>query len=218
MARRPGGRRRLRLKLWQEALALAVVVAAVLWGIHASGWLNGNVTQTQDPSAVAAALTAVRTGRCPAEPPKDQATDVYGTGDVLEPLTANRLLLCGYAYWASNGTRTVQRTSRVITDQATINGFRSALNALPTPPGGTYECPNDTGSAALEIFTDGGHEVELLQAVTGCQSVTNGVREGWVGTSQVGGELIRLLPPSFCTDAWRDSCSWLSQGSRTPQP
>ncbi|MEY9940029.1 hypothetical protein [Streptacidiphilus sp. MAP5-3] len=206
--RRPGGRRRL--KLWPEALAVAVALVAVLWALDATGWFSADAhSQTQDPTAVAAALTAVRTGHCPSQEPQepqDQATDVTGTRDVLEPLAANRLLLCGYANLSSNGVRRIRVTSRVITDQATISGFRSALNALPTPSGGTYECPDDTGSAALEIFTDGSHEVELLQGMTGCQMVTNGFRDGWVGTSWAGLDLMKLMPPTFCTAVWRGSC------------
>ncbi|WP_037605799.1 hypothetical protein [Streptacidiphilus rugosus] len=182
----------------RRATATALAVAALLTGCG----LGGPQSQTTDRTAVAAALTAVRTGHCPAQPPDLQATDVTGTGDTLEPLVSDRLLLCGYGRPPGAPNGRVLLASAALTDRTTIEGFRVALDGLGKPPGGNWSCPGATGAGVLEIFTDGRREVELDQDLSGCQEVTNGVRDGWVGTSDLASRVLRLMPRSFCAAIW----------------
>jgi hypothetical protein len=159
-------------------------------------------TATHDRAAVDAALRTVRIARCPAASPVLRASDVSGTGSSLEPLVPNRLLLCGY-YGPFIDDRTERVTAQaLVTNQAALDRFRTSLNKLGGAPSGLISCPNDTEASVLEIFTDGIHEVELVQGMTGCQRVDNGNRLGWVGTSDVGYAVMGLLPATFCTAVW----------------
>ncbi|WP_438289768.1 hypothetical protein [Streptomyces sp. HUAS TT7] len=157
----------------------------------------GCATETPDD----AALEAVRTTRCPVAPPalKTGGADDRGS---LEPLAANRLLLCGYSTQDLNERGATPRQA-LVTDQAVLQRLRTSLNRLGEPPSGPVNCPADTGGKVLEIFSDGHHAIELVQKLTGCQEVGNGHRDGRVGNSDVGTIVMGLLPTGFCREVWR---------------
>ncbi|MDI5972847.1 hypothetical protein POF50_026475 [Streptomyces sp. SL13] len=179
----------------------AAWIACVLTiGVAVAGCDTEPSTATHDRAAVAAALKAVRTSRCPASLPTRQARDVGG--DSLEPLVADRLLLCGYADVGIDHRTEHIRGRALVTDRGQLDRFRAALDKLGKPPGGAVSCSDDVGGFVLEIFTDGVHEVELTQSLTGCQEVSNGERDGRVGTSDVGTTVMALLPARFCQALW----------------
>lgn len=168
---------------------LALVTAA-------AGCSTAPSAAAPDHAAARAALQAVRSARCPAASPAHAAGDVSGSGS-LEPLVPKRLLLCGYSTVHLNGRPRTATAHALVTDTATLTRIRTSLNKLGPPPGGTVNCPNDTGSHVLEIFTDGAHEVELVQTMSGCEEVSDGSRVGWVGTSDLRAAVMELLlPPS----------------------
>lgn len=175
-------------------------VSSAVMAVMAVAGCSGPSTATHDPSAVRTALRAVRADLCPYQFPSREASDVHGRS--LEPLAANRLLVCGYAQQEVRGGIQDLQVRALITDGKAISRFRTSLNRLDNPPGGEHHCPAVTGAAALEIFTDGVHEVELRESLTGCQTVTNGSRTGWIGASNVGTTVMGWLPATFYCAVW----------------
>jgi hypothetical protein len=82
-----------------------------------------------------------------------------------------------------------------ITSHAVIDRLRTILNGLRPPASGTYNCPNDTGGAVLEIFSAGEQAVEIDEPLTGCQFVTNGQRTGQAADSALRTTVLSLLSP-----------------------
>jgi hypothetical protein len=170
------------------AVVGAVALAALLTGcgrVHA-----GTGPGTAPAPAASAALRSALADRCPAHTPGHPASDVDGTDTSLEPLAADRVLLCSYRGPTGTGAL-IGHT--LVTDRQAVDRLRAALNKLGPVPKGTYNCPNDTGASVLAVFTDGVHEVQLVDRTTGCSTVTNGARTRWVGASTVDNSLYALL-------------------------
>jgi hypothetical protein len=156
------------------------------------------------PTAVRTAPTAVRpsaaaavlAGRCPGTKPSTLTSNVPGLAGQLVPLPTTSLLICGYRTQGLGNPNAPTHFRVMVTGQGDITRLRSALDALPPRPRGTFPCPMDTGEVALEVFTDpaSGQEVEVQQDLTGCATATNGPRTGWVGGSDAGTILASLLP------------------------
>lgn len=175
------------------ALALAVLSTAC-GDVHADG------TPGAAPApAVSAVLRSAAADRCPVHPPARPAHDVSGTDATLEPLAANRLLLCGYGaprpgvMVRTGGAAAHTTTHALVTDRTAVDRLRSDFNSLGAVPDGKFSCPADTGATVIATFTDGVHEVQLRDAVTGCSTVTNGSRTRWVGASKVNATVLALL-------------------------
>ncbi|MGW1864570.1 hypothetical protein ACWCPS_03290 [Streptomyces mauvecolor] len=172
----------------------AWIASAVTLGVAAVGCATDPAAEAHDRAALHAALEAVRTAHCPAAPP-----DVMiNGGGSLEPLVANRLLLCGYAHGPAATTG-----QALVTDKAVLDRLRTSLNKLGEAPIGPVNCPADTGAKVLEIFSDGRHVAELVEKLTGCQVVSDGNHDGRVGNSDVGTTVMGLLPTGFCRAVWR---------------
>ncbi|MFI6048946.1 hypothetical protein ACIBCO_02520 [Streptomyces violascens] len=182
----------------------AWIASALTLGVVAVGC----ATDTTDD----AALEAVRTTRCPDAPPAFKASDGSDHGS-LEPLAANRLLLCGYPPPNLN-TRGMTSRQALVTDKSVLDRLRASLNRLGEPPSGPVNCPADKKAKVLEIFSDGHHAVELVAKLTGCQEVTNGHRDGWVGNSDANTIVMGLLSPGFCRGVWR--ATDCGQGAAAP--
>ncbi|GGU06668.1 hypothetical protein [Streptomyces violascens] len=186
----------------------AAWIASVLTlGVAAVGCATYPAAEAHDRAALHAALEAVRTAHCPATPPDVLIND----GGGLEPLVANRLLLCGYVHGSAATT-----AQALVTDKAVLNRLRTSLNKLGEPPIGRVNCPADTGAKVLEIFGDGRHVAELVGKLSGCQVVSNGNFDGWVGNSDAGTTVMGLLPTGFCRAVWR--AAPCDRGAAAPGP
>jgi hypothetical protein len=150
-------------------------------------------TGTAPVTAVSTALRDVRGGTCPAGPPARPAGDAPGMTKALEPLAANRVLLCQYGSQTRAQVPARLSAHALVTDPGTVRSLRASLAALGPVRKGSYNCPRDTGARVLAIFTDGTRAVELTDRISGCATVTNGSYTRWVGTSGVNDSVRRLL-------------------------
>ncbi|TKA06347.1 hypothetical protein [Actinacidiphila oryziradicis] len=169
---------------------MAVVLAATACGAGQGSTHNG----TSRPTGVVTVLKVMDASHCPSRRPQPTASNVSGLKDRLEPIAANRLLLCGYGGITSTGRPRPPAQAR-ITSHAVIDRLRTILNGLRPPASGTYNCPNDTGGAVLEIFSAGEQAVEIDEPLTGCQFVTNGQRTGQAADSALRTTVLSLLSP-----------------------
>jgi hypothetical protein len=123
--------------------------------------------------------TGIADGRCaPTEPPPSHQTG-SGSG-MLAPIAAREMVLCRY-----NGMNEAPfgklRTARVITDRATVGGWRKRFNALPAVRPGARSCPMDDNRVLRIAFVAAPSSyVVLTTDLAGCGFVsgTAGVREG----------------------------------------
>lgn len=153
----------------------------------------GSSAGSKPAPAGSAAMGSAPAPSCPAQPPARPATDATGTGRSLEPVAADQVLLCDYN-GPLNGPHPGALSGHVlITDSRIVGRLRSGLNALGARPAGTVNCPMDTGATLLAIFSDGVHQVQLLDRASGCQTVTNGSLTRWVGGSGVTATMRGLL-------------------------
>lgn len=187
-----------------SAAAGTLVLAAAVAGCQEQN--PTGQTETVSTAGAAAVVVAAQASNCPSAAPKALTSNVAGLGAKLQPVDATRVLLCVYAEPgtavsvqpgdseesaapASSGTP----SSATITDATTIGTLSDALNALTPPPTRPVNCPNDTGSEVLGIFTNGQQEVEVLITTSGCPEASNGQKTGWVGASDFGGILAAVL-------------------------
>ncbi|SEL21814.1 hypothetical protein [Streptacidiphilus jiangxiensis] len=185
---------------WVAALALALAAGCSDATPHTEPQRDGVTIDAAQ--AVAGLLRDVRTGNCPAQPPQLPASDAGGLLERTEPLVADRLLLCGYP-----PLQDVERTPgvhspdvAVVAGPANVEGMRNALNRLPGPQGagGPSGCPADDGSAVLAVFSDGRQVVPVLIGLTGCRTVTNGIRDAGA-TQELITRTLLLMPRAFCS-------------------
>jgi hypothetical protein len=179
------------------ALAAVATLGTACGDVHA----DGRAGAAPLPAA-SAALRSATADRCPARPAARPVSDAAGVRDRLEPLTAARVLLCGYgapggrsgamapAGAVSAGAPTGHA---LVTDPAVVATLRSRFNALGPVPRGRFSCPNADGSVVIAVFTDGVQEVQLRDEVSGCATVTNGSLTRWVGSSGVNDTVLALL-------------------------
>jgi hypothetical protein len=168
---------------------LAIAALAACGSVHT----NQSPRAGTSPAAAAIMRPAVADS-CPGRLPTRLTSDVSGTTSTLEPLKADQLLLCGYDGALRGGTHPAALSEhRLVTDRSTIDRLRSDLNGLGPVPRGRFACPFDSGARVIAIFTDGAHEVQLRDAVSGCATVTNGSLTRWVGSSQVNTTVQALL-------------------------
>lgn len=148
---------------------------------------TGAAAATSGASSAAAAAAA-DSGTCPATAPKTLQADVSDLTTTLEPLAATKVVLCAYpglnASPSAKGGSTAP-TPVVLTNPVLIRSLQGALNGLSAPPSGGEFCPNDDGAAVLGTFVSGSQEVQVLMHTSGCRVVTNGVKTGWVGASDL---------------------------------
>jgi hypothetical protein len=174
----------------------AVVAAGAALAVLVTGCGDqraGTSPGTAPEPAVSAALGSVVADHCPARQPARPASDVAGLERSLEPLKADRLLLCGYGGRTGTARPGALNGHALVTDPAVVERLRTGLDGLGPVPKGTYNCPDDTGATVLAVFTDGVHEVQLTDRTTGCSTVTNGVLTRWVGGSAVNATVRGLL-------------------------
>lgn len=171
----------------------AVLAIAALTTACGSVHMNRAAGAKRSPAAAAVLRSAVMDG-CPATLPAHLSSDVSGTARTLEPLRADRLALCGYG-GSPRGTAHPLSLSRhaLVDDRSTVDGLRAEFNSLGPVPKVRFSCPFDSGAKVVAIFTDGSHEVQLRDSVTGCSTVTNGDLTRWVGSSKVNTTIRGLL-------------------------
>ncbi len=172
----------------------AALVAALALGAlsTACGDVHARASAGSAPSPASSVVPAAAT-HCPAQRPARPHSDAVGTGERLEPLAADQVLLCAYN-GPLNGPHAGALAGHVlVTDARTVEALRSAFNGLGGPPKGQYSCPNDTGTAVVAVFDDGVHEVQLIDRTSGCPTVTNGSLTRWMGTSRVNATVQGLL-------------------------
>lgn len=189
----PGDGRSERPRRWPLALAAAGCALAVAACASTGYDADGVATQS---APVAAALAAVRSGRCPAEPPAKPASDLGSNGQLLASIVPTSMLLCGYVpvYAPVRGMR---RGQAVVTDPALLRRLRTEIDQLKPPPSGPRSCPADLGRELLQIYTDGTHVVELVEHLGGCGGISDGVHDRDLGTSDFSSALTALLPASL---------------------
>jgi hypothetical protein len=204
-AARPGVRSLLRTGV--AAAAVAAAATATLAGCASQKVDVQNETVSTAGAAAASAMSDVQDGTCPDTPPTSLASDAAGLGGQLEPLAATKALLCVYPpKFQSAGESSASGdsgesasasppapTAVKLTDAAVVSSLRNGLNALTAPPTAPVNCPNDTGAVVLGIFTDGQSVTEVLMTTTGCPEASNGVKTGWVGSSDFIGILTGLV-------------------------
>lgn len=156
---------------------------------------------TTEAEVAAGLLKDVGSGTCPTQAPQLPASNASGLLEQTEPLVADRLLLCGYP-----PVQDVERTPgvpspdvAVVSGSADVARMRDALNSLPGPQGagGAVGCPSDDGSAVLAVFGNGSQVVPVLIGLTGCRTVSNGIRDAGATQALITRTLL-LMPRSFC--------------------
>jgi hypothetical protein len=166
---------------------IRVGAAFVLLGVALTECTGGtdfqapDVATSADP-AVAAAEAQLRDGVCtaaPAEPP-ELASNASGLTRTLEPLAADRLLICAYETRSELPTHPPERRlsqATVITDVAEIGEIGAALNGGTTLP---HQCHGNCPAAFLHgsdqylLFGDSTSIVTIRVRNYGPAYATNG--------------------------------------------
>jgi hypothetical protein len=123
--------------------------------------------------------TGITEGRCAPTAPASPARAGWG-GRTLVPVSAREMVLCRY-----NGMNEAPygklRTARVITDRATVGGWRKRFNALPAVRSRVRNCPmDDYRLLRIAFVASPSFYVVLTTDLAGCGFVsgTAAVREG----------------------------------------
>lgn len=193
-AHRPAGPPRFRQRIRVGAGALAVTAAITVAATGCASQRLNPQTETVSTVGASAAAAAANSATCPSTAPQSLTSNVSGLSAQLEPLAATKVLLCVYAPQtdspsAAGASTSAAPTAVTITQSLVISSLQNGLNALAAPPTQPVNCPLDTGSVVLGIFTDGQQETEVLMHTTGCPTATNGEKVGWVG----GSDFISIL-------------------------
>lgn len=211
-------------------LGLAAVVAGCGSTAAQPGAVSLLSTSPQATGSGAGGEALTATDRCPAALPQALVADEPGVDRALVPAAADRLELCAYgpvgAEVAGTGTPGGGTTGAgagisgvgsgdagaatgapvvrvLVTDRASIDRLRSALDRLAPAPSGALPCPMARGYAVLEVFADTARNqvVEVRQTLDGCRIADNGHRTGWVGSSDAGRVVLSLLPAGYRQEA-----------------
>ncbi|GAA2044335.1 hypothetical protein GCM10009839_54880 [Catenulispora yoronensis] len=126
---------------------------------------------------------------------REQSSGSRGT---IEPLTATSLTLCGYGPAPDRKLE----AHLVVTDAATIDTLRTALNKAKGTGGRTFKCANDSGVVVIEKFQGDGREVDLSQDAAGCGLVSDGDRSVFDADTAAPGLVLDLLPADYCRRAF----------------
>jgi hypothetical protein len=123
--------------------------------------------------------TGITQGRCAPTAPASTGRTRWHHG-ALVPVAAREIVLCRY-----NGMNETPygklRTARVITNRATVAGWRRRFNALPAVRGGPRNCPmDDARLLRIAFVATPSSYVVLTTDLAGCGFVSGpaGVREG----------------------------------------
>lgn len=185
------------MTIGHRSLAAALTALALGALTTACGTVHAHSSAGSAPSpAASATMGSGATATCPAHRPAKPASDAAGTSRSLEPLAADQVLLCGYDGPLNSPHPAALAGHLLVTDTRIVGALRAGFNGLGAVPKGRYSCPNDSGAIVVAVFSDGVHEVQLFDKVSGCPTVTNGSLTRWVGGSRVNTTVQDLLHAS----------------------
>lgn len=159
--------RRLRRRGAVVSASVLVAVATICGLIVSRGGSSREVLVRPGPASMARTDPTPCSSAAPSvsPPPPSAAVTVPGAG-LLVPGKSTEARVCRYSGSYGAPTHSALMTQTLLGDAAQVDQLRSHLNALPTPPARSYNCPADDGSAIAVLFNSG---TTVTVSLRGCR-------------------------------------------------